>query len=68
MALSACSGAGTNNCVSACEPGRVSGPQIDITPEGASIAAIETLAARWTSDTSNIGSGGYLGDRALKYP
>ena len=55
MALPACSGDKSNDCQYACEQVGASGPHIDITPNGASIAAIETLAPGRTSDASSVG-------------
>jgi hypothetical protein len=53
--LPACSGSSGNDCTSVCEPARSSGPQIDIAPGGAPIAAIETLT---TGSASGVGGAG----------
>jgi hypothetical protein len=55
MALPACSGGNSDDCKYACEQSRATGPHIEIAPNGASIAAIETLAPGSTSDASSVG-------------
>jgi hypothetical protein len=54
MAVPACSGDNGDDCRYSCEQPRASGPYIDVTPNGASIAAIETLAPGGTSDGGGV--------------
>jgi len=55
MVSPACSGDKSDDCKYACEQASASGPYIAITPNGVSIAAIETLAPGKTSDSSSVG-------------
>ena len=55
MALVACSSDNSIDCKYACEQVVATGPYIEITHNGASIAAIETLAPGGTSDASDVG-------------
>jgi hypothetical protein len=55
MSLPACSGDNGDDCKYSCEQPRASGPYLEVTPNGASIAAIETLAPGRTSATGGGG-------------
>jgi hypothetical protein len=55
MAVPACSGDNGDDCKYSCEQPRATGPYIEVTPSGASIAAIETLAPGRTSDGVSVG-------------
>jgi hypothetical protein len=55
MALAACSGDNGNDCKYACEQARATGPYIEITHNGTSIAAIETLGPGSASNATSLG-------------